>query len=35
MDLVMAVKGELRTAEAGGLVDVIAGAFEDSIVDWG
>ena len=35
VDLVMAVEGVLRTEEAGGLVDAIIGASEDSIVDWG
>jgi len=31
----MAVEGALRTEEAGGLVDAIVGASEDSIIDWG
>jgi hypothetical protein len=31
----MAVEGTLRTEEAGGLVDAIVGASEDSIIDWG
>ena len=35
VDLVMAVEGALRTEEAGGLVDAIVGASEDSIIDWG
>jgi len=32
MDLVFAVDGVLRTEEAGGLVDVIRGVSEDSII---
>jgi hypothetical protein len=35
VDLVMAVEGILGPEEAGGLVDAIVGASEDSIVDWG